>query len=343
MPAPQTPYKPYADRFSADEHTCPTALEIVKDAGVLNGLKGKVVIITGATSGIGIETARALHATGAKIYLAVRNLEKGAAVIKDIQSNPGSSGEGELVLLKLDTASLASVRSAAKEFLSKEKTLNILVNNAGIMACPYTLTDDGLESQIATNHFGHFLFFQLLKDTMLSSSSASFQSRVIDVASSGHALCQINFDDIHFKKGDYNTWNAYGQSKLANIYMASSIERHYGAKGLHAFSLHPGVILTTGIASNMDPAQAHLISLSEESFGNLLITAEQGAATTVWAAVSPDLEGRGGTYLADVGEASPREPGENQGGPGYAPYAYDEELEEKLWKLSYETVGVPEE
>lgn len=340
MPTPETPFQPYAHRFADGTcKDCPTALEVVKDAGALGNMSDKVMIITGASAGIGIETAKALHETGAKLYLAVRNLEKGAKVVENIKKS--SSSAAPIELLQLDTANLESVRKAASTFLSKEKTLNVLVNNAGIMACPFGLTADGFETQIGTNHFGHFLFFQLLKQTLLSSSTPSFQSRVVNTSSSGHTMGTIRFDDINFSKGDYSPFASYGQSKLANVYMANSIERHYGSQGLHAFSLHPGVIMETELARHMTPED--MAGMDLDAFAKVAKSPPQGAATQVWAAISPQLEGRGGTYLADVGEALPAGPDEQMGGPGHSSAAYNEEAEEKFWELSCEMVGVNED
>lgn len=209
------------------------------------------------------------------------------------------------------------------------------------MACPLSQTVDGFERQIGTNHFGHFLFFQLLKPTLLASSTASFHSRVINVSSAAHHMSGVRFDDLNFSKAEnYTPFVGYGQSKTANIYMANSIERHYGARGLHAFSVHPGVIASTDLGRHMDSDQFGAI---KKSMADISRSAPQGAATSVWAAVSPDLEGRGGVYLGDVGEASAAVSEQGRGGPDHAKHAYDEESEEKLWKLSYEAVGLVDE
>lgn len=339
MGAPTSFHQPYADQHRETKgpgDARPTASQVLQDAGVIGKLGDKVMIITGCSAGIGIETAKALHSTGATLYLTVRNKAKGEAVIKDILSS--SKGKGPLSLLMMDLSSLESVRSAAKDFLSKSKTLNVIVNNAGIMATPEGKTAEGFESQLGTNHYAHFLFFQLLKPALLASSTPAFQSRVVSVSSSGHRTAGILFDDMDFAKAGYNKWMAYGQSKTANVYMANSIERHYGAKGLHGLSLHPGVIYGTDLARNLSTEEVD--QMSQMGLEKISKNVQQGAATQVWAAVSPDLEGKGGVYLADVGEAKPVEEGEIGGGPGYAPHAYDEEAEERLWKLSYEAVGL---
>jgi len=158
----------------------PTALQIIKDNGRLGTMQDKVFIVTGASSGIGIETGRALAATGGKVFLTVRNLKKGEEACKSFLE------PGRVELLEMDNNSLESVRRAAKEFLSKSDKLNVIVNNAGIMAAPYGKTVDGFESQFGVNHLAHFLFFCLVKDVMLASSTPEFNSRVVNVASTGH-------------------------------------------------------------------------------------------------------------------------------------------------------------
>jgi NAD(P)-dependent dehydrogenase (short-subunit alcohol dehydrogenase family) len=340
MSPPTTHYQPYAKQHENPQgpgDARPTGLNVVEDNGLLGKLSDKVMIITGCTAGLGIETARSLHATGAKLFLTVRSKEKGEAVIQEILKT--SPGNAPIELLLMDLSSLSSVKAAAADFLSRSDKLNVLINNAGVCLTPQTITGDGFELVMQTNHFAHFLFFQLLKPTLLKSSTPTFQSRVVNVASSGHRLSRIRFDDMDFAKEGYQKWIAYGQSKTANIYMANSIERHYGSQGLHAFSLHPGAIFGTDMmryATEEDYAAlggAEGLSSEEKSL-------PQGAATSVWAAVGTYLEGKGGFYLSDVGVARPAAETERVGGPGFGPHAYDEEAEERLWKLSYEAVGL---
>lgn len=308
----------------------PKALDIVKDEGLEGKLVGKVFLITGCSSGIGIDTARALSATGAKLFLGVRDVAKGESALADILE-PGRVG-----LLKIDLNSLESVREAAKTFLQKSKSLNVLVNNAGVMATPQGKTADGFETQFGTNHLAHFLLFQLLKSTLLASSTSNFNSRVVTLSSSAHRISEIITDDYNFKHTEYNPWVAYGQSKTANIYMANEIERRYGSQGLHALSLHPGGIMT-GI-------QVHVPAAVQDSWsadgGNLFLkSTAQGAATTVYGAISKDWEGKGGRYLENCAESGPVQEPRTLKLPGYAPYAYDEEKEKKLWLDSLKMVG----
>lgn len=209
------------------------------------------------------------------------------------------------------------------------------------MAAPQGVTKDGFETHMGSNHYGHFLLFQLLKPLLLASSSPTHPSRTINLSSSGHRLGGIRFADPNFSKTAYDPWQAYGQSKTANIYMANHIDRHYGPRNLRAVSVHPGVILSTELCRHVPPQGLEHIA-DAEFFGRIEKSAEQGAATTVWAAVAPCFDRRGGVYLADVGEASAAEEGELVGGPGYGAHAYDEEAEEALWRISCEAVGVVE-
>jgi NAD(P)-dependent dehydrogenase (short-subunit alcohol dehydrogenase family) len=211
----------------------PTALQIVQDEGLVGKLSGKVAIVTGVSAGIGIETAKALKATGMRVFGAVRNFEKATAALKD------DLEPGKLELIHLDMNSLDSVRACAKEFLSKSDTLNLLVNNAGMMMCPEGKTADGFELQFGTNHLAHFLLFEELKDTLLKSATDDFPSRVVSLSSVGHRNSKIHFENPSLE-GIYEPLKAYGQSKTANIYLANEIERRYGAKNLHATSVMPG-------------------------------------------------------------------------------------------------------
>ncbi|KAJ6149275.1 short-chain dehydrogenase [Penicillium samsonianum] len=299
----------------------PTALQIVKDAGREDTLVGKAIMITGCSSGLGIETARALFHTGATLYLTARDLEKAKSTLGDIVGSP------RVHLLHLDLNSLKSVRACAEEFLTRFNTLNILIANAGVMACPEGRTADGLETQFGTNHVAHFLLFDLLKPRLLSSSTPAFNSRVVIVASSAHRVSSVHFDNLTLE-GEYEPWKAYGQSKTANIWTANEIERRYGAHGLHAFSLHPGAIQTDLLRHVSNEQKADWDK--DEFLMSYWKSPEQGAATSVWGAVSRELEGTGGKYLDDCQIALPADPSQQQG-PGYAAWAYSPEMEAKLW------------
>lgn len=307
----------------------PTALDIVKDEGLQGKLGDKVAIITGCSSGIGIETARALNATGCKLFLGVRDTAKGQNALADILE------PGRVELLRMDLNSLDSVRAAAAEFLQKSETLNILVNNAGVMATPEGKTADGFETQFGICHLAHFLLFQLLKPTLLASSTPHFNSRVVALSSSGHRGGGVRFDDYTFEKGDYSPWAAYAQAKTANIYMTNEIDRRYGAKGLHGLSVMPGGI-KTGLQKHV-PGFAEMAK--QEAVRKYTKSPEQGAATTLYAALSKEWEGRGGKYLEDCREAD-LTTSTGALSKGYAPHAYDEEAEKKLWADSLNFVGL---
>jgi NAD(P)-dependent dehydrogenase (short-subunit alcohol dehydrogenase family) len=331
----------------------PTALQIVED----NNLEGwsavprsdssritnsdagqltdKTILITGCSSGIGIETARALKATGARLFLTARDLSKGRKALGDILD------PGKVDLLLLDLNSLASVRNFASEFLqASDDKLNILINNAGIMLTPEGTTADGFELQLGTNHLAHFLLFQLVKPALLRSSTPDFQSRVVSVSSLGHRMLPPKMDNLMLA-GEYEPNQGYANSKTANIYFANEIERRYGDKGLHGLSLHPGGIWT-GLQVHT-PAETMAAFKADKELAKYMKSVEQGAATTVWAAVGKVWEGKGGKYLDDCQICPPVPEGFTLFEPGYAKWAYSPENEAKLWRMSNEWVGFKED
>lgn len=292
----------------------------------------QVFLLTGSSGGVGIETGRALAATGGKVYLGVRDLEKGEQALKDILE------PGRVELLELDVGSMESVRTAAKNFLSKSTKLNVLVNNAGIMACPEARTEDGFESQLAINYLGHFLLYKLLEQTLLSSSTPEFQSRVVNVSSAGHHMGSVALDNINLD-GEYEAWKAYGNAKTACIWMTNEIERRYGPRGLHGLSLMPGGI-ATGLQRYVDPETLKQWGSSEPSqrYGK---SPAQGAATTMTAALGKEWEGKGGVYLEDCQEAGPIPEGGTLA-VGVAPHAFNPEGEKRLWALSLKMLSLSE-
>ena len=309
----------------------PSALQIVQDEGLEGKMTDKVFVVTGASAGIGVETGRALAATGGKVFLTARDVKKGEAACKSFLE------PGRVEFLEMDNNSLDSVRAAAKAFLSKSNKLNVIVNNAGIMATPPGKTADGFESQFGTNHLAHFLFFCLVKDTMIASSTPEFQSRVVNVSSSGHHAGEVQFDNYGFESGNYSPWAGYGQSKTANIYMANEIENRYGAKGLHGLSLHPGGIWT-GLQKFI-PEETMEQWKARPNVDNILKSPAQGAATSVLAAVGKVYEGTGRLYLEDCDTTSLTKTGNE----GHSAYAFDKEKEARLWRDSLKMVGLPEE
>ncbi|RFN52851.1 hypothetical protein FIE12Z_2864 [Fusarium flagelliforme] len=313
----------------------PTALQIVKDEDLVGKLTDKVILITGGNSGIGLETAKVLHATGATVYITARSSDKIEKAIEEIKAWPETKSEAPVYGIEMRLDSFASVRAGAKEFLEKEKKLNILVLNAGTMATPEGRTEDGFETQFGTNHLGHFLLFQLLKPTLLAASTPSFQSRVISLSSKAHRLNPVRFGDYNFEKEPYNAWLAYAQSKTANIYFATELERRYGDQGIHALSVHPGSI-HTNLARHIDIKSLNF----PEEMAQYMKNPEQGAATSVYAALSKDWEGKGGKYLSNCAEEPPLEKGVDPSSlvSGYADWIYNEEAERRLWDESLKLV-----
>jgi NAD(P)-dependent dehydrogenase (short-subunit alcohol dehydrogenase family) len=246
---------------------------------------------------------------------------------------------GKLDLELLDLNSLASVRTFAKSFLSRTNSqLNILINNAGIMAIPEEKTEDGFEKQFGTNHLAHFLLFQLLKPALLASSTPAFHSRVVSVSSMGHRYNKINLDNIMLDNGAYEPNRAYAHSKTGNIYLANEIERRFGSQGLHANSLHPGGIWT-GLQDHLDTSAWRAIPGVDAYMKN----EAQGAATSVWAAVDRCWEGKGGKYLdnCQIALLVPEDAGLFT--PGYAEWAFDEQAAKRLWGMSNKFVGLSED
>ncbi|KAL0930048.1 WW domain-containing oxidoreductase [Colletotrichum truncatum] len=313
----------------------PTALQIIKDEGAEGKLEGNVIVITGTSSGIGIETARALATTGATLFLTARDIAKAQSALA------GFFEPSRMEIIEMDQASLSSVRAAAAKILAKTSKIHLLVNNAGIMAIPdLRSTADGFELQFGTNHLSHFLFFKLLQPALLAAASVELPSRVVNLTSSAHNLHGINdSDNYNFEKGGYQPFVSYGQSKTANMYMANEIERRYSSQHLHSTSVHPGII-HTGLSQHMPPdafkGMDHLYPIFK--------SVEQGAATTVWAAVGKAWEHEGGKYLVDCDVARPHVEGEDKTmSSGYAPHAYDVVAAKRLWSDSLKHVGLAEE
>ena len=325
----------------------PTALQVIKDEGLIGTLNDKVFLVTGVSSGIGIETLRALHTTGAHVFGTVRSLSKGQKVVDTILSEVHPSG-GKITLIEMSLDSLASVRSGAADFLEKsDNKLHLLIANAGIMATPYEKTKDGFESQFGTNHLAHFLLFQLLKPALLASATPSYPSRVVNVTSTGHQFGPPLFGDYNFTSTPYDPWRAYGQSKTANIWLANAIEAHFGAQNLHATSVHPGLITSSNLGTHLPEEQSKMFY--EPEVQRTAKSVEQGAATQVWAAVGKEWSGKGGRYLSNMAEpVSSEEKAKEEGmssmaNDGYMPWVYDAEGAERLWKESFGLVGLKEE
>jgi NAD(P)-dependent dehydrogenase (short-subunit alcohol dehydrogenase family) len=229
----------------------------------------------------------------------------------------------------------ASVRAFAKAFLAEHRALHHLIGNAGVMACPLQRTAEGWEMQFATNHLGHFLLGCLLAPAL----RAGAPSRVVSVSSAGHAFSGVDFDDIHFERRPYDKWAAYGQSKSANVLYAVELDRRLADSGVRAFAIHPGGIVTE-LGRHLDAADIATIRAraDERSKAGKAYwkTPEQGAATQLFAATAPELDGRGGLYLEDV-QVSGIEP--CPGGMGCSAWALDPEAAKRLWSVSEAMLG----
>jgi NAD(P)-dependent dehydrogenase (short-subunit alcohol dehydrogenase family) len=314
----------------------PTALQIIEDEGAEGKLVGKTIVITGISSGLGIETARALSHTGATLILIARDISKAKTALQDMLA-AGTVAE----YVTMDNTSLDSVRTAAASVLKVSGgRVNILINNAGIMALPdLQLSEDGFEMQLAVNHLAHFLLFELLRPALLASATPSFSSRVINLSSSAHRIASINeTGNYNFENGNYHAWVAYAQSKTANVYMTNEIERRYGSSGLHATAVHPGLI-GTPLMKHVDAATLEGWA-QNEAVGKVMKSVEQGAATTVWAAVAKEWESKGGRYLAECEDAPEGEDDHSAEGWGTVPHTYDAEREARLWNDSLKMVGL---
>jgi NAD(P)-dependent dehydrogenase (short-subunit alcohol dehydrogenase family) len=300
-------------------------------ADVLAGIElgGRVVLVTGASGGLGAEAARALAGKGASVTLAVRDVGKGREVAESIRA---SHANADVDVMALDLASPASIRRFAAEYLARRPKLHVLVNNAGVMACPLARTPAGWEMQFATNHLGHFLLTGLLVPALRAGAPA----RVVSVSSRGHRLSPVVFDDIHYERRPYDKWQAYGQSKTANVLFAVELDRRLVSAGVRANALHPGAIMTD-LARHLSQQDIADLMARTPGGGLQFKTVPAGAATTVWAATAPELADRGGLYLEDCQIGVPTE-GEEQL-TGYQRYAVDPVAARRLWAASEAMVG----
>lgn len=295
-----------------------TALEVV--AGI--DLTGRAAIVTGAASGIGIETARALAHAGAEVTLAVRDVEPGRRVATDVsRSSPGA----RVRVAMLDLADLASVDRFTDGWTGP---LHLVVNNAGIMLTPELRTPQGWKLQFATNHLGHFALAVNLHAALAEAGTA----RVVSVSSSGHGNSDIVYDDMFFDQRPYDAGQAYGQSKTANVLFAVEASRRWSEDGIRANAVMPGGVWTN-LQRYWDPEALAATKAQAAALGFEAKTPEQGAATSVFAGTSPLLEGIGGRYLEDCHEAD-LVPEIIDGTHGVRPYALDPASAERLWEVS---------
>ena len=314
----------YQVPINAGFHRRSTGAEVLADIE----LAGKTAIVTGGYSGIGVETTRALAARGAIVIVPVRSPDKAATALAEVA--------GDVKTAPMDLGDLGSVRGFADSMLSELTGLDLLINNAGIMACPQARVGPGWESQFGVNHMGHFALTKWLMPLLTKTSGA----RVVALSSSGHKISDIRWDDIHFERNDYDKWQAYGQAKTANALFANALSRRLRDTGGLAFSVHPGGIFT--------PLQRHLpkeemaalgwldengepSALAKEGFKS----PEQGCSTTLWAATSALLHDKPGVYcedcdiaaITDLDSPTARYMGVNA-------HACDDEAAERLWDVS---------
>ena len=306
---------------------------------ILDGLDltGRRFVVTGASSGLGEESTRALAAHGARVTMLARNPEKNEAAAARVRE---AVPDADLELGTVDLADLASIRSFAAEYLSEHEAIDVLINNAGVMVCPFGRTADGFETQFGTNHLGHFLLTALLMPALLKGDAP----RVVNLSSGGHSISDVDLDDPNYESTDYDAWMAYGQSKTANALFTKELARRHGDHVL-TYAVHPGVIQTELgrhlteelMAQMMERMQQRASGSGESEGGGMQIkSVEQGAATQLWAATAPELAAHNGAYLGDC------QLGLSGGNPshnGYAPYVDDEAHAAELWTISEELVG----
>ena len=294
-------------------------------------LWGQRILITGGSAGLGAETARALAAHGANLVIAVRELAKGERAAEPIRA--GAPPNASVELIELDLASLASVRACADKLLAEGKPLDVLIANAGVMACPQGTTAEGFETQFGTNHLGHFVFVNRLVPLAV----AGVPSRIVTLSSSGHRMSDVDLEDPGFERTPYDPWVAYGRSKTANVLFAVALDRRLRERGVRACAVHPGGIQTE-LGRHLTPETWQLLMQrypmrEPPRFKSV----PQGAATSVWAAVVANAEDVGGRYCEDCGVGQLTD--DPNAMSGVRAYALDAEHAEALWARSEELVG----
>lgn len=306
------------------------ALSTTDDVLAHCDLRGKRILVTGASAGLGVETCRALVAHGAAVIGAARDLDKArkATTVVDVAAK---SGGGSFELVRLDLASLASVRAASAALVAAGQPLDVIIANAGVMACPQGRTADGFETQFGTNHLGHFVFINRVAPLLRQGG------RIVNVSSAGHRFADVDLDDPGFESTAYQPFVAYGRSKTANILFAVGLDRRLAAKGIRATALHPGVIQTE-LGRHLTPELiAQIMPAGADPSAMVFKSIPQGAATSVWSAVVAAAEEVGGRYCEDchvasiTNDATARE--------GVRAYALDPARADALWAKSEAMVG----
>jgi NAD(P)-dependent dehydrogenase (short-subunit alcohol dehydrogenase family) len=309
---------------------------------VLTGvnLRGKRILVTGVSAGLGVETARSLAAHGADVVGAARDVAKAEAATAQVRKD-AAAHQGSFELVALDLADLKSVRACAQGLLRTGKTFDVVIANAGVMATPLGHTAHGFETQFGTNHLGHFVLVNRIAPLLGAGG------RVINLSSAGHRFSNVNLEDPNFERTPYEPFAAYGRSKTANILFAVAFDRRHRERGVRAAAVHPGVIHTE-LARHIDPSQIQaLIDQMNKQLaadGKAAFqwkTIPQGAATSVWAGVVASAEEIGGRYCENchVGRVVPDDVTISAGSEGVRGYALDPDNAEALWKRSEEMVG----
>src|SRR6266404_2353448 len=309
---------------------------------VLSGvnLRGKRVLVTGVSAGIGVETARSLAAHGAHVVGAARDLAKAKVATEQVRKDAAANG-GSLELVELDLASLKSVRACADKLLAKGEPLDVVIANAGVMATPFGHTADGFETQFGTNHLGHFVLVNRIASLIRSGG------RLINLSSLGHRYSNVDLTDPNFERTPYDPFVAYGRSKTANILFAVAFDQRHRGRGVRAAAVHPGGIHTE-LGRHMDSAQLH--KMIDQMNQQLAAegkppfewkTIPQGAATSIWAGFVAPADEVGGRYCENchVAKTAPEELPATAMYEGVRGYALDPSNAEALWKKSEELVG----
>ena len=291
-------------------------------------LSGKQALVTGASSGLGVETARTLASAGAAVMMVARDASKLESAVAQVKADVP---DAKLNTALLDLADLDSVRAGAAAILSECPSIQLLVNNAGVMACPLMRTAQGFEMQLGTNHLGHFLLTCLLAPALV----AGAPSRVVNLSSAGHRFSPLDLEDPNYLQRDYEKWQAYGQSKTANVLFSVGLDQRLQKQGVRSFAVHPGMIMTE-LSRHMDQSDMDRILAGRDIADIGFKTVEQGSATSVWAATAADLDGLGGIYLEDCHIAEPAGP-DSDG--GIESYAVDQGTADTLWQLSEQMIG----
>lgn len=316
-----------------------TTVDIIKGVNLV----GKVAIVTGGYSGLGLEAARTLVSAGARVIVPARDVERARDAI--------AKAGGGMEVRSMDLTDPKSIDAFAHDFVESGLPLHLLINNAGIMALPELKRDaQGNEMQFSTNHLGHFRLTVRLWPALKRAAGA----RVVSISSAGHRFSPVVFDDINFERRPYDPFKAYGQSKTANVLFAVEVDRRGKDDGIRAFAVHPGGISATNLGSHVgidalkktgfiDENNRPVVDLSRD-----LKSVPQGAATHIWCAVSPQLEGKGGVYCADseitqvLPQGGPANLGEDRSKrlTGVEAYAIDPEAAKQLWQGSEQITGV---